>query len=103
MSLQITRVDQDDLIVLQVTGDINAVNAEQLEIPLLEAAVTPSMHVALDLAGVAYVSSAGLRVLMMAAKRLRSRNERLSLQNVQPAVLTVLQMSNFTSFLDVGS
>jgi hypothetical protein len=39
----------------------------------------------------------------MAAKRLRSRNERLSLQNVQPAVLTVLQMSNFTSFLDVVS
>lgn len=103
MSLQVTREDDGDSIVLLITGDISAVNAEQLEVPLLEAATTPSKHVALDFGGVAYVSSAGLRVLMMAAKRMRSRNERLSLRHVQPAVLTVLQMSNFTSFLDVVS
>jgi len=103
MNLQVTREDDGNWIVLLVTGDINALNAEQLEVPLLEAATTPSKHVALDFGGVAYVSSAGLRVLMMAAKRMRSRNERLSLRHVQPAVLTVLQVSRFTSFLDVVS
>lgn len=101
MSLQVTREEEGDSIVLRVTGDISALNAEQLEVPLIEAATTASRRVALDFSGVAYVSSAGLRLLMMAAKRLRSRGERLSLRHVQPAVLTVLQMSNFTSFLDV--
>ena len=101
MSLQITRAEEGDSLVLRVEGDVSSVNAEMFEAAVIEAAMTPSRHLALDLGGVAYISSAGLRVLMMAAKRLRARSERLSLRAVQPSVLTVLQMSNFTSFLDV--
>ena len=103
MNFQITREDEGDLIVLCVQGDISSLNAEVFEAAVMEAAMTSSRHLALDLGGVAYISSAGLRVLMMAAKRLRTRSERLSLRAVQPSLLTVLQMSNFTSFLDVVS
>ena len=79
----------------------HAANAETLETPLLEAAAEMSTKLTIDLAGAEYISSAGLRLFMMAAKRLRTRGERLSLRGVQPNALVVLQMANFTSFLDV--
>ena len=101
MSLQVIREDDGPKIVLRVTGDINAAKAEILETPLLEAAAELSTKLTLDLAGVEYISSAGLRIFMMAAKRLRTRGERLSLRGVQPNALIVLQMANFTSFLDI--
>jgi len=103
MTLQVTREDDGTHIVLCLTGDINAANAEILETPLIEATAETSRKLAMDLTNVEYVSSAGLRIFMMAAKRLRARGERLSLRGVRPNVLTVLQMSNFTSFLDVVS
>lgn len=103
MSLQVTREDDGPRIVLRLSGDINAANAEQLETPLLEAVAETSSQLTLDLASVEYVSSAGLRLFMMAAKRLRARGERLSLLGVKPHVLIVLQMANFTSFLDIVS
>jgi anti-anti-sigma factor len=101
MSLQVTREDDGPHIVLRVVGDINAANAETLETPLIEAATEPSTKLTIDLAAVEYISSAGLRLFMMAAKRLRTRGERLSLRGVQPSALIVLQMANFTSFLDI--
>ena len=101
MSLQVTREDDGPHIVLRVVGDINAANAETLETPLIEAATEPSTKLTIDLAAVEYISSAGLRLFMMAAKRLRTRGERLSLRGVQPSALIVLKMANFTSFLDI--
>ena len=101
MILQVTREDDGAHIVLRLTGDIHAANAETLETPMLEAAAEVSRKLTIDLTHVEYVSSAGLRLFMMAAKRLRTRGERLSLRGVQPSALIVLQMANFTSFLDI--
>jgi anti-anti-sigma factor len=97
----VTREDDGPRVVLRVVGDINAANAETLETPLIEAATEPSTKLTIDLAAAEYISSAGLRLFMMAAKRLRTRGERLSLPGVQPSALIVFQMANFTSFLDI--
>lgn len=57
--------------------------------------------IVLDLAGLDYMSSAGLRVLLMAAKRAKSNGSRLSLAAPQPAVGQVLEISGFASILEI--
>ena len=57
----------------------------------------------LDLAKVPYMSSAGLRVLVMAAKALQKRGERLRVINVAPQIYNVLNIAGFTSFMDISS
>ena len=51
---------------------------------------------------VPYMSSAGLRVLLLAAKALRTRGERLRLEHVPPHIQNVLSIAGFTSFIDVA-
>jgi anti-anti-sigma factor len=49
----------------------------------------------MDLAGVEYISSAGLRVLLMAAKRLKGPAAGLVLCGLGPSVRTVLELAGF--------
>jgi len=53
----------------------------------------------LDLAGVDYVSSAGLRVFMLAAKQAKAQKGNLVLVSVQPLVQEILEISKFTLIL----
>jgi anti-anti-sigma factor len=47
------------------------------------------------------MSSAGLRALLLAAKALQKRGERLTLVNVPPQIHNVLNLTGFTTFIDV--
>ncbi|NCC52271.1 MAG: anti-sigma factor antagonist, partial [Spartobacteria bacterium] len=55
----------------------------------------------IECAGVPYISSAGLRVLMLAIRELSKRNETLRLTAVSPEVYHVLYLSGFTSLAQV--
>ena len=61
----------------------------------------PTGAVELDLAEVSYMSSAGLRVLVLAAKALQKRGERLRLVNVPLHIYNILNLAGFTSFIDI--
>ena len=53
----------------------------------------------LDLAGLDYVSSAGLRVLLKAAKEARAAGSRFALAGLRPAVREVFEVSGFFAVL----
>lgn len=72
--------------------------AEQEVKALLEAGKT---SLVIDLAQIDYVSSAGLRVLLVAAKGCRAQGGQAVLAAVAPGVLEVLRMSGFDKLLKV--
>jgi anti-anti-sigma factor len=57
--------------------------------------------VVLDLSRLEYVSSAGLRVLMIAAKDVRARKGKLVAVSLQPVVREIFEISRFTLVFDV--
>jgi anti-anti-sigma factor len=75
--------------------------------PALERALAPMLgdaHVAgliLDFAGVGYISSIGLRVLMVAAKQMRARRARIAVVALQPIVAEIFAISRFDAVLEV--
>ena len=88
-------------VVVHAAGSVDSNTAQQLEDPLLRAAENSAVQ--LDLAKVPYMSSAGLRVLLLAAKALQKRGERLRVINVAPQIYNVLNVAGFTSFIDISS
>ena len=90
------------VITLHVAGPVDGKTAALLREPLLAAATSPNATVQIDLAGVLYISNAGLRVLLLAAQALRARDERLRLEHVPPHIANVLTSAGFTSFVDVA-
>ncbi len=58
-------------------------------------------QVVLDLSGMTYTSSQGLRLFLTLQKGLTAKGAQLVLRGVQPAVMEVLQMTGFTSLLTI--
>jgi anti-anti-sigma factor len=99
--LAITLQHLESTVVVHAAGPVDSNTAPQLQEPLLRAAGDSAGAVELDLAQVSYMSSAGLRVLMLAAKALQKRGERLRLANVPPHTYNVLNLAGFTTFIDI--
>jgi anti-anti-sigma factor len=55
----------------------------------------------LDLSGLEYVSSAGLRCLMMGARQAAAHKSRIMVSSPQPVVAEILQISRFNLVLQV--
>jgi anti-anti-sigma factor len=99
--LDVTVEQLETTVVVHATGSVDSNTAQQLQEPLLRAAEKGAVQ--LDLAKVPYMSSAGLRVLLLAAKALQKRGERLRVINVAPQIYNVLNIAGFTSFIDISS
>lgn len=100
MSLSSEKIDT--VLVANVAGQINSSNAAALETQLLNL-VGQGEHVwVLDLAQLDYISSAGLRVVLILAKRIKENSGRLVLCALQPQVLEVFDISGFLALLTVA-
>jgi anti-sigma B factor antagonist len=100
--LEITEQQSQSTTVLSVVGAVDSNTAPELQQALLRATETSAGGVELDLAKVSYLSSAGLRALLMAAKALQKRRERLKLINVPLPIKNVLNLTGFATFIDVS-
>ena len=101
--LEVTLEHLESTVVLRAVGPVDSATAASLQEPLLRAVESSSGAVQLDLAQVSYLSSAGMRVFLLAAKALQKRGERLRLLNVPQQIHSLLNLAGFTSFIDVNS
>jgi stage II sporulation protein AA (anti-sigma F factor antagonist) len=99
MSLTINK--KDSVIVICAEGQMNSSNASELERELLAQLDSGEHRVVFDLSLVGYVSSAGLRVVLVLAKRLKQVKGTLVLCGLQPKVHEVFDISGFLSILTV--
>jgi anti-sigma B factor antagonist/stage II sporulation protein AA (anti-sigma F factor antagonist) len=84
---------------------------DHLSAPAFEAALTPLLDQAgarhgalvLDFSGVDYISSVGLRVLMIAAKQMRQAQATLALAALQDVVGEIIKISRFDRVLAVSA
>jgi len=93
-----------DVVVTSLVGRIDHVSAHQLEqavSPLLAATANDTGAIVLDFSGVDYISSVGLRVLMMAAKKMRARQATIAVASLQPVVQEIFDISRFDQVVDV--
>ena len=79
----------------------NAADFEAALLPLLTQAADRKGALVLDLAGVDYISSVGLRVLMIAAKQMRTAQAGLSVAALQSVVAEIFTISRFDKILTV--
>jgi anti-sigma B factor antagonist/stage II sporulation protein AA (anti-sigma F factor antagonist) len=75
--------------------------------PRLESALDPMLDekdtgaIVLDFAGVHYISSVGLRVLMIAAKKMHAREAAIGVAALQPVVQEIFDISRFDHVVQV--
>ena len=93
-----------DVLVVAPEGAIDFPNAQRLEgalAPHLARTNRDLVALLLDLGRVGYVSSMGLRVLMVAARTLRPRNARVAVSSLQPVVAEIFGIARFNHVVEV--
>lgn len=94
LRMKSSRLGTADL--LSVSGSLDFSSADGFREGLLARIDAEGAHrLIVDFAGVEYISSAGLRVLMIAAKQARARGVTLALAALRPVVAEILQISRF--------
>ncbi|MFZ2654175.1 MAG: STAS domain-containing protein [Victivallales bacterium] len=88
---------------LTIKGRLDAVTATAAEAAINRTIESGASNLILDLAGLDYVSSAGLRVLLVTAKRLSRQNGKIVLCGLQDAVREVFTISGFMSIFPVAA
>lgn len=98
--MEIGEETRGDVLVVAPAGRLDSSSAGALE-AVLPARVQANPKVVLSLAGSAYVSSAGLRVLLIAAKAAKAQGHRLVLAGLSDSVREVFDISGFTSLFAI--
>jgi anti-anti-sigma factor len=81
----------------RLDGNTSSTFAEKIE-PLIRGS---EPRLLLDFSGIDFVSSAGLRVVLALVKKVKAANGIFALCAVQAPVLEVLDISGFTTMIDV--
>jgi anti-anti-sigma factor len=103
--VQLTTQQFADTMVVAPTGRIDHRSAAELEaalLPLVGRAAEARASLVLDFSGVEYISSVGLRVLMIAAKQMRAAQARLSVAALCSVVAEIFSISRFDKVLTVN-
>src|SRR6185503_15013904 len=93
-NVELTERRAGSAVVLAPSGRIDMGTADKLKerlLPLVGEAGKSGHGVVLDFAGVDYISSAGLRVLMLAAKDARAAGSKIAVAALQPLVNEIFQ------------
>jgi anti-sigma B factor antagonist/stage II sporulation protein AA (anti-sigma F factor antagonist) len=92
-----------DVQVIRLIGRLDSANSPELERALREQLDAGCARLLLDLSALDYISSAGLRVVLLAGKALRTRQPvgRLALAGVRGMVREVFEMSGFLALFPV--
>lgn len=86
--------------VIELSGRLDTSTAPVLDKTINEN-IPESADLTLDLKGLEYISSAGLRVLLSAQKRMKKGGS-MKLRNVCEEVMDVLEMTGFADILEIA-
>lgn len=98
--MTITMKHVADTLTLALAGRLDTTTAPQLEKALRENLDGVS-RITFDFAGIEYISSAGLRVLLSAQKQMNAAGGTMKLTHVNETVMEVFDITGFADILTI--
>jgi len=100
--LVVRHAREDDTATVVVGGEIDSHSAPRLEEVLLNLVGEGVTSVVIDLGGVGFIDSSGLRVLIALRKRLGEEPGSVTLRHATPGTLRLLEMTGLTEQFSVA-
>ena len=91
---------KNETLIAQVTGRVDSANAREFE-QALSSAIGDDRKVILDLGNLSYISSSGLRVLLLVAKALRNKGAEFALCSLSDPIREIFEISGFDKIIPI--
>lgn len=98
MKIEISK--NDVALTVTLEGRLDTITSPELE-KELEANLNGVQEITFDFAGIEYISSAGLRVLLSAQKRMNAVGGSMKLCHVNETVMEVFDITGFADILTI--
>jgi len=95
------KAGQTDPPSIAIAGDVDASNADEVRVAILDAAAISGVKLEVDLGGVTFIDSSGLRAIADAAKQSEALGSGLVLRNVSHRVLRLAAISDIWAHVEV--
>jgi anti-sigma B factor antagonist len=99
--MEITEKKRENSVVLELKGRLDAASSESLWSTIDGLVDRGERYLILDFSELNYISSSGLRVLLMAARRVKAVNGKLALVSLNDQNQAVFEIAGFSSVFTV--
>jgi anti-anti-sigma factor len=99
--LDISSEHQASSLIIRLNGRIDASSAKELEQHCTQVIETGERHLVFDFTNIDYISSAGLRVVLLVAKQLNAAGGSLKLCAMKEIILNVFEISGFSKLFNI--
>lgn len=99
--MEITQAQRGDLLVMQLNGRLDAHTAKIFEDRLIPSIEQGQKKILVDFSELDYISSAGLRVLLLAARKLSEAGGKIALCGMKPMIKTVFDIAGFSAVFPI--
>jgi len=87
--------------IVKVSGRLDTTNYGELEHHLSSLTENSEYRILLDLEKLEYISSSGLRILLMFLKKIKAANGRFMLCTLTPEIREIFEISGFINIFDI--
>lgn len=101
--MEIIKKEQDGIATLSISGRLDAASAIEAEKEFGKTLDSGIDRLLVNLAELEYISSAGLRVLLVVAKRIQQKGGKVALVSLTSNVREVFDISGFSSIFKIFS
>ena len=99
--MDITTEQAGSVITVSLKGRLDAATSKSVEEHLLSIISKGEQKLLIDLGSLEYISSVGLRVLMVAGKHAKATNGRIAMCSLQPGIAQVFMIAGFSTLFPV--
>lgn len=103
VEMELTRAKQNGVVMLALTGRLGGTSATGFEHEVLGLITGGERRLVIDLSALEYIGSAGVRVLLLAAKRLSAAGGKFAIVAPNTPVKEVLEITGLSSILQICS
>ncbi len=98
---EISEEQKGEVLIMRIKGRLDAVSSPTAEKKVFDVINNGHHKIILEISGVSYISSAGMRMLLSTTKKVRTLSGKLCICGMIPNVMDVLKMSGFDHILDL--
>lgn len=91
---------KENLVIISIEGSIDSNTSGELQAKIMDK-ISASGNVILDLSKVDFISSAGLRVLLMVYRQIKVKNGKVVIVGISEEIKDVMSMTGFINYFEI--
>ncbi len=99
--MEVIREEQNGITIANIVGRVDAATSKALEEQIMPIIDEGGHQLLIDCSKLDYISSAGLRVFLMAAKKVQMAKGKIVLTGMQQSIKTMFDIAGFSALFPI--